>query len=70
MPGVRLNPIPPSEVSLSARHAARFSDRNGLPIVLVELDIGLVVALKPVAPMIILELLLAEIMRQAARQVG
>ena len=36
---------------------------------LLELDIELAVVLKPVAPMIILELLLAEIMRQTARQV-
>lgn len=44
-----------------------FQTGTGLPVVLVELDIELAVVLKPVAPMIILELLLAEIMRQTAR---
>ena len=47
-----------------------FQTGTGLPVVLVELDIELVVVLKPVAPMIILALLLAKIMRQTARQVG
>lgn len=47
-----------------------FQTGTGLPVALVELDIELAVVLKPVAPVIILELLLAEIMRQAARQVG
>lgn len=47
-----------------------FQTGTGLPIVLVELDIELAVVLKPVAPMIILELLLAEIMKQTARQVS